>query len=73
MRELAAVRASGLAIEREEVAEGLACFAAFVGETPAGKRVAVSTSVPVGRLDARREKQIAMGIVELAAHLRDAL
>jgi DNA-binding IclR family transcriptional regulator len=73
LRELAAIRASGLAVEREEVAEGLACFAAFVGMTPAGKRVAVSTSVPVGRLDPKREKQISIGIVQLAAHLRGAL
>ncbi len=73
LRELAAIRASGLAVEREEVAEGLACFAAYVGVTPAGKRVAVSTSVPVGRLDAKREKQISMGIVQLAAKLRQAL
>jgi DNA-binding IclR family transcriptional regulator len=73
LRELASIRTSGLAIEREEVTEGLACFAAYVGMTPAGKRVAVSTSVPVGRLDARREKQISMGIVQLAAKLRGAL
>ncbi len=69
LRELAAIRASGLAIEREEVAEGLACFAAYVGTTPAGNRVAVSTSVPVGRLDAKREKQISIGIVQLAEQL----
>ena len=73
LRELASIRKSGLAVEREEVAEGLACFAAYVGTTPAGKRVAVSTSVPLGRLDAKREKQISIGIVQLAAHLRGAL
>ncbi|WP_277189117.1 IclR family transcriptional regulator [Caballeronia sp. BR00000012568055] len=73
LRELTSIRTSGLAIEREEVTEGLACFAAYVGMTPAGKRVAVSTSVPVGRLDPKREKQISMGIVQLAAKLRGAL
>ncbi len=56
LRELATIRASGLAIEREEVAEGLSCFATYVG-----------------RLDAKREKQISMGIVQLAAQLRGAL
>ncbi|KND55988.1 Transcriptional regulator, IclR family [Candidatus Paraburkholderia kirkii] len=71
LRELGAIR-SGLAVEREEVAEGLACLT-YVGMTPAGKRVAVSTSVPVGRLDAKREKKISIGIVQLAAHLRSAL
>jgi DNA-binding IclR family transcriptional regulator len=73
MRELGAIRSSGLAVEREEVAAGLACFAAYVGMTPAGKRVAVSTSVPIGRLDAKREKHISMGIVQLAAQLQRAL
>jgi DNA-binding IclR family transcriptional regulator len=73
LRELASIRTDGLAVEREEVAEGLACFAAYVGMTPAGKRVAVSTSVPVGRLDARREKQIAVSIVQLATRLQRAL
>ncbi|KNH09813.1 Transcriptional regulator, IclR family [Candidatus Burkholderia brachyanthoides] len=64
LRELAVIRTSGFAIEREEVAAGIACFAAYVGMTPAGKRVAVSASIPVGRLDAKREKQI--GVVQLA-------
>lgn len=73
IRELDVVRKSGLAAEREEVTAGLACYAAFVGVTPLGKRVAVSTSVPVGRLDARREKLISIGIVELAAKIRLAL
>jgi DNA-binding IclR family transcriptional regulator len=73
LRELAGIRLSGLAVEREEVAEGLSCFAAYVGMTPAGKRVAVSTSVPVGRLDARREKQMSIGIARLAEKLSAAL
>lgn len=76
LRELAGIRASGLAIEREEVVAGLACFAAFVGVTPLGKRVAVSSSIPLARLDARREKRIRVGIAGMADRigrvLRDA-
>lgn len=76
LRELAAVRTRGLAAEREESVAGLACFAAFVGVTPLGKRVAVSSSVPLGRLDALREKRIVVGIAGMASRigrsLRDA-
>ncbi|MCH5829151.1 IclR family transcriptional regulator C-terminal domain-containing protein, partial [Salmonella enterica] len=60
--ELERIRVRGLATEREEVVAGLACFAAFVGITPLGKRVAVSSSVPVSRLDARREKRLVVGV-----------
>ncbi len=73
IRELEGVRKSGLACEREEVSAGLACFAAYVGVTALGKRVAVSTSVPLERIDARREKQIALGIVTMAAQIAKAL
>lgn len=73
LRELAGVRTRGLATEREEVSIGLACFAAYVGVTPLGKRVAVSTSVPTGRLDTRREKQIATGIARMASRIAAAL
>jgi DNA-binding IclR family transcriptional regulator len=73
LRELAAVRESGLASEREEVSAGLTCFAAFVGVTALGKRIAVSTSLPLGRLNARREKRIAVGIVRIAERVREAL
>lgn len=69
LRELAGIRACGLAVEREEVSLGLTCFAAYVGVTPLGKRVAVSTSVPLARLDARREKQIATAIVRVASRM----
>lgn len=76
LEEVAKVRVSGLAVEREEVVPGLSCFAAFVGITPLGKRVAVSSSVPLGRLNARREKQIAVGVAGMAERigrvLRDA-
>lgn len=73
LRELAGIRACGLATEREEVSIGLACFAAYVGVTPLGKRVAVSTSVPLERLDARREKQIATAIARVASRIAATL
>lgn len=73
LQELARARESGLASEREEVSVGLACFAAYIGVTPLGKRVAVSTSVPLARLDARRERHIATGIAGIADHIRKAL
>ncbi|MEC5409246.1 IclR family transcriptional regulator [Paraburkholderia sp. MPAMCS5] len=66
LEELASVRKTGLAIEREEAVSGLVCFAAFVGVTPLGRRVAVSSSVPIGRLSTRQEKQIAVSVVAMA-------
>lgn len=73
LKALAGIRATGLAHEREEVTEGLACFAAFVGVTALGKRVALSTSVPLGRLDDRLEKRIAIRIVDMANRIGKAL
>jgi DNA-binding IclR family transcriptional regulator len=70
---LAAIRRSGLAHEREEVTAGLTCFAAFVGVTALGKRVAVSTSLPLERIDARREKRIAIAVVEMAHRIGKTL
>jgi DNA-binding IclR family transcriptional regulator len=70
---LAAIRRSGLAHEREEVTAGITCFAAFVGVTALGKRVAVSTSLPLERLDARREKRLAIAVVEMAHRIGKAL
>ena len=69
LRELARVRETGLASECEEAAAGLTCFAAYVGETPHGKRLAVSTSVPTGRMDARREKRICVAIARMAQQI----
>jgi DNA-binding IclR family transcriptional regulator len=66
MKELRAVRRTGLGLDLEEVAAGLVCFAAYVGETPLGKKVAVSTSVPVDRLDDKRRKRIEAGILQVA-------
>jgi DNA-binding IclR family transcriptional regulator len=73
LKALAEIRATGLVHEREEVSEGLACFAAFVGVTALGKRVALSTSAPLGRLDAKREKRLAVRIVDMANRIGKAL
>jgi DNA-binding IclR family transcriptional regulator len=70
LSQLQQVRRSGLAVEREEVTSGLVCFAVFVGETPTGKRLAVSTSVPVDRLEPAREREICVDIAAVARELR---
>jgi len=62
LRELAGVRADGLARDHEEVAAGLHCFAAYVGETALGKLVAVSTSVPGDRLDDAHVRAVTQGV-----------
>lgn len=70
LRELVEVRQTGLARDLEEVAAGLICFAAYAGKTPLGRRIAVSTSIPTDRLDKKREKSIAQGIVQVAQQIR---
>ncbi|SEI55880.1 IclR family transcriptional regulator [Achromobacter sp. NFACC18-2] len=65
-RELDAVRRQGLAEDQEEVAAGLVCYAAFVGVTPLGKRVAVSTSIPADRLDDAHRRDATEGIRRVA-------
>lgn len=65
-RELDEARRQGLAQDREEVATGLVCFAAFVGVTPLGKRVAVSTSIPTDRLDDAHRQAAMDGIRRVA-------
>lgn len=67
---LAEIRRTGLARDVEEVAVGLICFAVYVGETPMGRRIAVSTSIPAGRLNKKREKDIIQAIVRVAQQLR---
>ncbi|MBV7482885.1 IclR family transcriptional regulator [Bordetella sp. BOR01] len=62
LRELARARTDGLAQEHEEVAAGLHCYAAYVGETALGKRVAVSTSIPGDRLEAAHVQAVAQGV-----------
>lgn len=65
-RELDGVREAGLAQDREEVATGLVCYAAYVGVTPLGKRVAVSTSIPTDRLDDFHRHEVMDGIRRVA-------
>lgn len=69
MEELKRVRSSGVATDDEEVAAGLFCFAAYVGETAMGRKVAISTSVPTDRLDAKRRRLIEVAIAQLAQRL----
>jgi DNA-binding IclR family transcriptional regulator len=69
LKQLAEIRRTGLARDVEEVSAGLHCFAAYVGLTPLGRRVAVSTSVPVDRLTRQRERQLTVAVVELAQKL----
>ncbi|CAB3691661.1 IclR family transcriptional regulator [Achromobacter pestifer] len=64
--ELAQVRQTGLGQDLEEMATGLVCYAAYVGVTPLGKRVAVSTSIPTDRLDDAHRRDI-MASIRLVA------
>ncbi len=73
LEDLATVRRSGLALDQEEVAAGLNCFAVYAGETPTGRRIAVSTSIPTDRLDRTREKAIVQAIVRVAGQIRQRL
>lgn len=66
LKELAQVRRTGIALDAEEVSAGLRCFAAYVGQTALGRRVAVSTSIPIDRLTAQRERKIVVSVVQLA-------
>lgn len=68
-RELEEVRRDGLAQDREEVTAGLVCFAAYVGVTPLGKRLAVSTSIPSDRLDNAHRQAAIAGIRQVAREL----
>lgn len=70
LTELASVRKTGLALDLEEVATGLNCFAVYAGQTPMGRRIAVSTSIPTDRLDKKREKSIIQAIVRVAQQVR---
>lgn len=73
LTELADVRKRGVATEHEEVSTGLACIASYVGVTPLGKRVAVSTSVPLDRLTVRREKQLTTAIARVASRIAERM
>lgn len=70
LSELAVVRKTGLGLDLEEVATGLNCFAVYAGETPLGRQIAVSTSIPTDRLDKKREKSIIQAIVQVAQKIR---
>ncbi len=70
---LAGVRERGYASEREEACSGLACLAVFVGVSPAGKRIAVSTSVPLDRLTERRETRLLVDLTTLAQRVARGL
>jgi DNA-binding IclR family transcriptional regulator len=69
LRELATVRKQGFARDNQEIADGLICFAVYIGETPLGKRVAVSTSIPSGRLGDDRHTRIIDGIKQVAREI----
>lgn len=69
LRELKRIRETGIASEYEEAAAGLTCFAAYAGQTAHRKRLAVSTSIPTSRIDAKREKQICLAIVRMARQI----
>ncbi|WP_186202748.1 IclR family transcriptional regulator [Burkholderia gladioli] len=70
---LAEVREQAYAIEREEACTGLACLAVFVGVSSAGKRIAVSTSVPVDRLTPQRETRLLVDLTTLAQRVARGL
>jgi len=66
LADLQTVRSNGYALDEEEIAEGLICFAAYVGKTATGRAVAVSTSIPRARLEVERRAHIIRGICTVA-------
>ncbi|WP_186064126.1 IclR family transcriptional regulator [Burkholderia gladioli] len=70
---LAEVRERAYAIERGEACTGLACLAVFVGVSSAGKRIAISTSVPVDRLTPQRETRLLVDLTTLAQRVARGL
>lgn len=73
LRELIGIRKKQVACERSEVSIGLNCFAAYVGETASGMKVAVSTSIPEERYDAEKRKSLTLGIRHLADRIRSRI
>jgi len=69
LAELAEVRVQGLAQDQEEVAAGLHCYAAYVGRTPQGKRVAVSTSLPTDRHDPAHLQAVQLALLQAARQI----
>jgi DNA-binding IclR family transcriptional regulator len=70
LKQLAEVRSTGIARDAEEVSAGLHCLAAYVGLTPSHRRIAISTSISTDRLTKQRERQLAVGLMEMAQRLR---
>ncbi|MDQ8033244.1 MAG: IclR family transcriptional regulator [Bordetella sp.] len=69
LAELATARRTGFALDLEEVSAGLTCYAAYVGRTPLGRRVAVSTSLPADRLDPRHADAVRAGLIAAARQI----
>lgn len=69
LRELEEVRRTGLARDQEEVAAGLHCHAAYVGRTPQGRRIAISSSVPTDRHDAAHLQAVRTGVAQAARQI----
>jgi len=69
LAELDTVRRQGIALDREEASAGLSCYAAYIGRTSVGRRLAVSTSVPVSRMTRARERKIVVEVVNMARRI----
>lgn len=68
---LAAIRETGYAVDREENADGIMCFAMAVPLTDPPTD-AVSVSVPTSRLDAETERRVVAALTELIGPLGHA-
>lgn len=73
--DLAAARERGYAVDDEEAAEGLRCFAVVVPDGRDGSAAtdAISVSVPTFRLDHAREDRLVAALLDEQRRLRDAL
>lgn len=69
LAELATARRTGVALDLEEVSAGLSCYAAYVGQTALGRRVAISTSLPADRLDPRHADAVRAGLLDAARQI----
>lgn len=73
MAQITEIRENGIAIERQEVSDGLVCLAAFVGVTAEGRRMAVSTSIPIFRISAAVEAKLTKRIAMIARTIGQGL
>src|SRR4051794_26101310 len=73
--DLAAARERGYAVDDEEAAEGLRCFAVVVpdGRNGSAATDAISVSVPTFRLDHAREDRLVAALLDEQRRIRDAL